>query len=60
MEQWNDGILGSLVFHLVEKLYGFFRQAAAVAAPCSVAMGESGCMCGALSGAILAIRFFRS
>jgi len=22
MEQWNDGILGPLVFHLIEKLYG--------------------------------------
>lgn len=29
-------------------------QATAVAAPFSVAMGESGCLCGALSGAVLA------
>jgi len=26
MEQWNDGILGPLVFHLVEKYYGSWNK----------------------------------
>lgn len=29
-------------------------QAAAIAAPFSIALGDSGCICGALSGAVLA------
>lgn len=33
-------------------------QAVAMAAPFSVAMGESGCMCGALSGAVMASGLF--
>lgn len=33
-------------------------QAVAVAAPFSIAMGESGCICGALSGAVLACGLF--
>jgi hypothetical protein len=26
MEQWNDGILGPFVFHLVEKYYGSWNK----------------------------------
>lgn len=33
-------------------------QAVAIAAPFSIALGESGCICGALSGAILACGLF--
>ena len=33
-------------------------QAAAVAAPFSIAMGDSGCICGALSGAVLSCGLF--